>query len=174
LITGPSKAGIGAQVAISLASASPKLVILAGRNAAKVSPVIDVIKKVNPAVRVEFVPLDLSRHESVRKSVEAVKAVTENIDVLINNAGVMATRKFTLSYDGIESQFAINYLSPFLFTNLLLKEGIVSSGAVILNVGSLGYQMADIDFEDINFKVSATYLRSLRGESTHANLSIER
>ncbi|KAF2865368.1 hypothetical protein BDV95DRAFT_507228 [Massariosphaeria phaeospora] len=157
LITGPSKNGIGAQAAISLASASPSLLILAGRDAAKISPICDEIKQVNPAVRVMIVQLDLASHESVRKVVESVEAITKTVDFLINNAGVMATRSFVLSEDSVESQFAINYLSHFLFTNLLLKKGVVSSSGVILNVGSIGYTMADINFEDINFQNGEKY-----------------
>ncbi|KAF2197731.1 hypothetical protein GQ43DRAFT_483896 [Delitschia confertaspora ATCC 74209] len=81
--------GIGAQVAISLASASPKLLILARRDGAKISPIIDQIKQANSAVQVEFLQLDLTSHESVQKSRDAVKAITKNVDFLVNNAGVM-------------------------------------------------------------------------------------
>jgi len=157
LITGPSQAGIGAQTAIALASASPKLLILAGRDESKITPVIDEIKKTNPAVEVTFVELNLLSNESVRKAVEKIKTITKHIDILINNAGVMATRKFILSEDGVESQFAANYLGHFLLTNLLIKEGVVASGDTVLNVGSLGYQMADIAYDDINFKNGESY-----------------
>jgi NAD(P)-dependent dehydrogenase (short-subunit alcohol dehydrogenase family) len=100
------------------------------------------------------VSLDLLSHKSVHAAVEQIKGLTSRLDFLINNTGVMATRKFVLSEDGVESQFAANYLSHFLLTNLLLQEGIVQIGSVILNVGSLGYQMADIDYDNINFSVS--------------------
>lgn len=153
LITGPSEGGIGAQTVISLASASPKLLILAGRDEAKVVPVIAEIKKIDPSIEVEFIDLNLLSNDSVRKAVEKAKSITDNIDFLINNAGVMATRRFLLSEDGVESQFAANYLGHFLLTNMLIRDGIVASGATVLNVGSLGYQMADIQFDDINFKV---------------------
>lgn len=153
LITGPSEGGIGAQTAISLASASPKKLILAGRDEAKVAPVISEIKKIDPSIEVNFIELNLLSNASVHKAVEKVKSITNKVDFLINNAGVMATRKFLLSEDGVESQFAVNYLGHFLLTNLLIQEGIVASGAKVVNVGSLGYQMADIQFDEINFKV---------------------
>jgi NAD(P)-dependent dehydrogenase (short-subunit alcohol dehydrogenase family) len=67
----------------------------------------------------------------------------------------MAPKTFVLSEYGVEGQFAANYLGHFLFTNLLLRgEGLIGDGGLVLNVGSLGYQMADIDFEDVNFSVS--------------------
>jgi hypothetical protein len=71
---------------------------------------------------------------------------------------LVATRKFTLSEDGIESQFASNYLGHFLLTNLLIKHGVVSSGRRIVNVGSLGYQMDNIHYDNINYKVMALYI----------------
>ena len=52
----------------------------------------------------------------------------------------------------VESQFAANYLNHFLLTNLLLKERAVPFGVVILHVGCFGYQMADIEFDNIKFK----------------------
>ncbi|PVH97060.1 NAD(P)-binding protein [Periconia macrospinosa] len=157
LITGPSIASIGSQVAISLATAGPKLLILAGRNKEKITPVIEEIKKANAEVPVKFVQLDLLSHKSVRDCVKQVKEITDHIDAIINNAGVMATRKFTLSEDNVESQFAVNYLSHFLLTNLLLREGLIKSGGLILNVGSLGYQMADIQLNDINYSNGQSY-----------------
>jgi NAD(P)-dependent dehydrogenase (short-subunit alcohol dehydrogenase family) len=95
---------------------------------------VAAIKEGNPKVQVKIVPLDLLSHKSVR-------------------AAVMATRKFVVSEDGVESQFAANYLSHFLLSVLMVKNGLIGSGAVILNVGSLGYQMADIEYDNVNFTV---------------------
>ena len=141
-------------MAVALASASPQLLILAGRSRDKTAPVIQEIHDVDPKIQVEFVELNLLSNASVRRSVDNIKAITQNVDFLINNAGVMGTRTFILSEDKIESQFAGNYLGHFLLTNLLLKAGLVSAGDVVLNVCSLGYQMDDIHFDDINYKVS--------------------
>lgn len=153
LITGPSSSGIGSQVAASIATAKPETIILAGRNETRIQPVAAEIRRCNPEVSVKIVPLDLLSNRSIRYAVQEIGKITSNIDILINNAGVMATRTFMYSEDGVESQFASNYLGHFLFTNLLIKEKIVKSGDIIVNVGSLGYQMADIQFNDINFKV---------------------
>ena len=155
LITGASQSGIGAQVAVALASASPELIILAGRNKRKSDLVILEIQDIDPTIKVEFVELNLLSNASIHESVAKIKAITKRINVLINNAGVMGTRTFILSEDGVESQFASNYLGHFLLTNLLLKEGLVCSGDVVLNVCSLGYQMDDIHFDDINYKVKS-------------------
>jgi short-subunit dehydrogenase len=60
LITGPSESGVGAQTAVSLAAANPKLIILAGRDESKIQPVIDQISKSEPDVAVTFISLDLA------------------------------------------------------------------------------------------------------------------
>lgn len=125
LITGTSDKGFGSEVAVTLATAKPKLLILASRNEAKVSPVIDAIKAIDPTVEAAFLHLDLLHNASVRAAVTQIKTLTSRVDGLVNNAGIMAPRTYAASKDGVESQFATNYLSHFLLTNLLLKEGLV-------------------------------------------------
>ncbi|PQE30170.1 Short-chain dehydrogenase protein [Rutstroemia sp. NJR-2017a WRK4] len=158
-ITGPSENSIGAETAITLASANPKKNILVGRTESKVTPVIEAIKKANPSIEVAFVEIDLLSNKSVRQAAEKIETLTDKIHVLINNAGVMAVRNYITSTDGVESQFAANYLGHFLLTNLLVKEilAAASEGARIVQVGSLGYQLGETNLEDINFQDGKTY-----------------
>lgn len=154
LITGPSEGGIGAQVATTLAHASPKRLLLLGRTESKVSHVIDAIEKINGSIDVKFIQVDLLSNGSVRKAFEEVKHSTDRVHFIISNAGVMAVRNFVLSEDGVESQFAACYLGHFLLTNLLVKAHITGqSGDTVVNVGSLGYQLAEANLDDINFQV---------------------
>jgi NAD(P)-dependent dehydrogenase (short-subunit alcohol dehydrogenase family) len=91
---------------------------------------------------------------SVRRAFQQVQHFTDRVDVIINNAGVMGVKDFVLSEDGVESQFAACYLSHFLLTNLLVKAGIIGrEGDRVVNVGSLGYQLAEVDLDDINFQI---------------------
>jgi NADP-dependent 3-hydroxy acid dehydrogenase YdfG len=87
LITGPSKSGVGAHTAISLAVGKPKLIILAGRDQSKIQPVIDQIAKSSPDVPVTFVRLDLASQASVRDAAKQIHSQIESLDLLINNAG---------------------------------------------------------------------------------------
>jgi NADP-dependent 3-hydroxy acid dehydrogenase YdfG len=89
LITGPSESGIGAQTAISLAVAKPKLIILAGRDKSKIQPVIDEISRANQDVPMIFVSLDLASQASIREAAKQINSQIENLDLLINNAGSM-------------------------------------------------------------------------------------
>ncbi|TGO19480.1 hypothetical protein BTUL_0004g01190 [Botrytis tulipae] len=161
VITGPSENGIGAESAITLASAKPQKIILVGRTESRVISVIEAITKINPDIQVSFVEIDLLNIKSVRQAAEKIKTLTDRIDVLINNAGVMAVKHYATSVDGVESQFAANYLGHFLLTNLLIKEMVAAvnmgRGARIVQVGSLGYQLGETIIEDINFKDGKTY-----------------
>ena len=95
---------------------------------------------------------------SVRKASAEVNTLTPKLDVLVNNAGVMAIKKYTTSKDGIETQFAANHVGHFLLTNLLLPN-IIAAGpdSRIINVSSFGYLSAGVRFDDWNFKDGAEY-----------------
>ena len=156
LITGTSKGGIGAETAITLARAKPKQIILAARTEAKVIPVIEEIKKIDSSVEAIFVQIDLLDNSSVRKAAQKIQTLSDKIHGLINNAGVMAVRTYVTSKDGIESQFAANHVGHFLLTNLLIQQVIAAGeGATIVNVASLGYQLAELNIEDPNFQVGS-------------------
>ncbi|CAF9904224.1 MAG: hypothetical protein HETSPECPRED_003445 [Heterodermia speciosa] len=158
LITGASQGGLGAEIAVILASAKPSQVILAGRTEDKISPVIDEIKNIDSSVKATYVKLDLLDNASVRKAAEHIKSLTKKIDVLINNAGIMAPKEYATSKDGIESQFAANHVGHFLLTGLLIEEVLAAGeGAAIINVASLGYQLAEPNLDDPNFENGKSY-----------------
>ena len=152
LITGPSKDGIGAEIAKTLASGDPDHLLLAGRNEAKITPVIREIQKTNSNIKVTYVQCDLLDNVSVRKAAARVNSLVHKIDILINNAGIMAARTFHKSADGVESQFAAGYLGHFLLTNLILDK-IVAARGVIVNMTSSAYMLDEVDTHDPNFEV---------------------
>lgn len=106
-------------------------------------------------VTISYEFLDTGNLKSVRQFAASVKTKYEKIDILINNAGVMAT-PYHLTEDGFESQFAINYLGHFLLTHLLLPEikaaGTQDLNARIINVSSCVNLLGKINFDDINSK----------------------
>ena len=156
MITGPSEGGLGAETAFTLASASPKVLILAGRNLQKIQPVIDNIASAYPNVATKYIPLDLSSQASVREAAALINAAVKTIDILINNAAIMAC-PFAKTMDGIESQFGTNFVSHFLLTNLLMEKILAAGhGARIINVSSSGHRMADVQLDDWNFEVDGS------------------
>ncbi|KAH8799130.1 hypothetical protein F5884DRAFT_825379 [Xylogone sp. PMI_703] len=156
IITGPGKGGLGAETAVSLAKASPALLILAGRTESKIAPVIAEINKINPHLRVKFVSLNLGSQKSVHSAAAEINAAVEKIDILINNAGIMAC-PYSKSVEGIEIQFATNHIGHFLLTRLLMDKIFVAGpGARIVNVSSSALR-GSIRFDDYNFQDGAVY-----------------
>lgn len=158
LITGVSEAGIGGATAKALASGSPKLLILTGRSEARVKPVIADINKRYPGVGCRFLSLDLASASSVRKAAAEVDKYSENIDVLINNAGIAQVPERRLNDAGMEMHFATNHIGHFLFTNLILhkleaaaKASEAPGSVRIVNVSSMAHQFGPVRFSDINF-----------------------
>ncbi|KAF7853557.1 uncharacterized protein EAF02_011862 [Botrytis sinoallii] len=160
VITGPSANSIGAETAISLAHASPSIILLAERSEAKISPVIKEIHTLNPSITTHFVPLDLASQKSIRKAASLINSLVEKIDILINNAGVMAVPAYQTTEDGIELQFGCNHIGHFLLTNLVLEK-LLTAGrggqARIVNVSSTGYELGGVQFDDWNFNEGKDY-----------------
>jgi NAD(P)-dependent dehydrogenase (short-subunit alcohol dehydrogenase family) len=156
VITGPSLKSLGAGAALGLATGTPKQLILVGRSKPKIQTVIDAIKVSNANVDATFVEIDLLDLASVRKGADTIRSLTNEIHGMINSAGVMAVPEYQESKDGIESQFATNHVAHFLLTNLLKNELIHGHG-VVVNVSSSGYELADIDYDDVNFDNGKKY-----------------
>ncbi|KAK9327159.1 hypothetical protein V1520DRAFT_66095 [Lipomyces starkeyi] len=157
VITGPSAGGIGAETAITLASGSPSLIILTGRTESNIIPVISEIDTKYPSVLVKFIPLDLSSQASVRSAAAKINESVQKIDFLINNAAIMAA-PYSKSVDGIESQFATNYIGHFLLTNLIIGKLLKAGpGARIVNVSSSAHRSGTIRFDDPGFSDGKFY-----------------
>ncbi|KAF7902642.1 hypothetical protein EAF00_002545 [Botryotinia globosa] len=105
-----------------------------------------LIRRMNPNINFVWIPLNLLDNESIRTAEDAIKKLEiERIHVVINNAGVVGVRDYTTSKQGVEGQFAANYLGHFLLTNLSMDQIIAAKeeDAVIVNVGSLGYELGE-------------------------------
>ena len=133
LITGGTD-GIGKATAIGLARLGATVVVL-GKNEAKGAAAVAEITAVSGNDRVAFLACDLASQESVRQAATQFRADHGNLHVLVNNAGI-ALAMPTETVDGIESTFAVNYLSHFLLTHLLLDLLKENAPARIVNVAS--------------------------------------
>lgn len=155
LVTGVSPGSLGACFIQSLANAKPSHIILAGRNTTKIKQTADEITSSNPDVQVRTLEIDLGSLSSVREAAAQVTAWNDipAIDVLVNNAGVMAL-DYQLSADGFEYQLAANHLGPWLFTNLIINKILASKTPRIVIVSSDGHRLSPIRFDDYDFDVS--------------------
>jgi NAD(P)-dependent dehydrogenase (short-subunit alcohol dehydrogenase family) len=147
LVTG-STDGLGRLVAASLAG-DGACVLLHGRDQAKGEAVLAQIKGASRNPDLEFHRADLASLDEVRDLAKAVLGAHDSLDVLINNAGValFGDEARQLSADGLELHFQVNYLAPFLLTELLAPTLRASAPARIVNVSSLG--QAAIDFDNV-------------------------
>jgi NAD(P)-dependent dehydrogenase (short-subunit alcohol dehydrogenase family) len=158
VITGPSAGGIGAQTAIFIAQGKPAELLLLGRSEPKAAPVIEEIKTISPSTTVKFVTIDLASFASIKAAAVEINKTVNKIDVLINNAGIMAIADYTLTADGLESQFGSNYIGHFLLTNFLLpKIEAAGVGARIVSLTSHGHKISEMRFNDYNFENGTTY-----------------
>jgi NAD(P)-dependent dehydrogenase (short-subunit alcohol dehydrogenase family) len=157
LITGVSPESIGSSTARSIASQSPRLLILASRTQSKLEQVVKSIRDNYPSTNVYTVLLDLMSQDSIKSAADQVTKMTDSLNVIVNNAGIM-TSKLQYTNEGIEAQFGANHIGHFLFTNLLLPlletaSRSNSAGTTrVVNLTSLGHRLSPIRFHDYNFE----------------------
>ena len=165
--------GIGKAAAIELSKENPKL-LFTYRNKHLADELLAEIKALSPDTLVHSEYCDFSKQDSIKKCADEIIDLCGNIDVLINNAGVVNTSYHETS-EGIENTFAVNHLGYFLFTNLLLNKLKGENEARIVNVSSAAHSFVkEMQWEDINFKNN--FGQGLRpyGQSKLANLLFTR
>ena len=153
LVTG-STSGIGKEIAVGLAKMKAN-VVLVGRNKAKCQATMEEIwRKASIATdkgRISYLLADLSSQASIHQLANEFLGGYESLDILINNAGVFLSRRFT-TVDNIEYTFAVNHLAPFLLTNLLFGKMKASSSSRIITTSSVAHRGAYINFDNLQFK----------------------
>jgi NAD(P)-dependent dehydrogenase (short-subunit alcohol dehydrogenase family) len=149
LITG-ANSGIGYETALELARKGAEIIIPA-RSMEKANGAITRIKAEIPDANLLPALLDLASLASVRAFAEFItnKFPEPSLDLLINNAGVMAVPNRELTADGFERQFATNYLGPFLLTSLLFPLLKKQQGTRIVTVSSGVANAAKIEFDNL-------------------------
>lgn len=144
LVTG-ANSGLGFHTALQLARCGAH-VVLACRNPEKGRAAVGRIKTQHPAADVELAELDLASLASVRAAADAYG--DRPLDLLVNNAGVMATPRRTTA-DGFELQLGTNHLGHFALTGLLLPRLLATSGSRVVTVSSGAHKMGRIDVDDL-------------------------
>jgi len=149
LVTGVS-AGLGVETARSLVAHSAH-VVGAARDLAKAETATAEVNKDAEANdgKFELVALDLASLKSVRACADALLAKGEPFDVIIANAGVMAT-PFGHTADGFETQFGTNHLGHFLLVNRIAP--LIRAGGRLINLSSAGHRFSNVDLSDPNFE----------------------
>lgn len=166
-ITGGAS-GIGQEAARAMAAKGAHVVI-AARNPEKLEEALKAIRSETGSDKVESIVLDLASLDSVRACADAANQRLDKIDLLINNAGVMAC-PLSRTADGFEMQFGTNHLGHFLLTSRLMPLVEKGQDKRIVNLSSRAHHMAPTNLEDPNFE-SADYDPWLSyGQSKTANV----
>jgi NAD(P)-dependent dehydrogenase (short-subunit alcohol dehydrogenase family) len=157
IITG-ANSGIGKATALGLAQMGATIVMVC-RDQAKGEEAQNEIKEKSGNDAIDLLLADLSSQESIHQLAENIQQHYQQLHMLINNAGVVnLTRRETP--DGYEMMFAVNYLAPFLLTNLLLEKLKASAPARIVNVSSDSHQEGYIKLDDLQSEKQYKFLRS--------------
>jgi len=167
VVTG-ANSGLGYETALELARHGAD-VVLACRDERRGTDALERMRADAPGASLELSLLDLADLASVRKFAEAYAGERDHLDILVDNAGVMALAKRRLTADGFEMQFGTNHLGHFALTGLLLPQLLARPGGRVVSVTSFGHKVGRIKFDDL--QAERSYRKWLRyGQSKLANL----
>jgi len=166
LVTGVS-AGLGVETARTLVAHGAD-VVGAARDLEKAQRATsEVSKAAETGASFELVELDLANLKSVRTAADKLVADGRPFDVIIANAGVMAT-PLGKTEDGFETQFGTNHLGHFVFVNRIAK--LIKDGGRLVNLSSSGHRFSNVDLKDPNFETTPYEPFVAYGRSKTANI----
>ena len=166
VVTGASS-GLGVETARVLAGAGAEVVLVA-RDMTKLEGVIAGLREAVPGASFHGQRMDLADLDSVRAASADILAAHPSINLLINNAGVMACPLLRTAQD-FEMQFGTNHVGHFLFTCLLAPALVAGAPARVVNLSSAGHKFADFNFDDPNYQSREYEKWQAYGESKTAN-----
>lgn len=167
IVTG-SNSGIGYETARVLANKNAE-VIIAVRNMEKGNAAAEKIKDGYQDAKVKVMELDLAGLESVRKFAGNFTKNYSQLDLLINNAGVMVP-PYSKTADGFELQFGTNHLGHFALTGLLIDLLKKTPGSRVVNVSSSAHRIGKLDLNDLNWEKRKYKKWRAYGDSKISNL----
>ena len=150
IVTG-ANSGIGYHTVLELARAGAA-VIMACRNAQKAEEAKAKILAAVPQAKLEVAIVDMANLDSIREFAEAFVATGRQLDMLINNAGIMALPKRTATAQGFEAQFGTNHLGHFALTGELMPALLKTPGSRVVTVASIAHKGGRMRFEDPNWE----------------------
>jgi len=167
LVTGAS-GGLGEETARALAAHGASVAMTA-RDLPRGEAAAEKIRNSTGNTNVEVIELALDSLASVRKCADGYVASHDRLDLLINNAGVMAC-PFGKTQDGFEQQFGTNHLGHFVLTNRLMPVLLAGAPGRIINLSSGGHRASNVLFNDPNFETTDYDKFVSYGQSKTANI----
>ncbi|MCK0127307.1 SDR family NAD(P)-dependent oxidoreductase [Erythrobacter sp. F6033] len=166
-ITG-GNSGLGMESGRAMAAQGAH-VVLAGRDQGKLDDAVSSIKNENPDAQIETIICDLGSLESVQSCGKEASQRLGKIDVLLNNAGVMAC-PHSKTADGFEMQFGTNHVGHFLLTKQLMPLIEKGQDKRIVNLSSRGHHITPVNLDDPNFENREYNEWASYGQSKTANI----
>ncbi|MDB5985411.1 MAG: family NAD(P)-dependent oxidoreductase [Nevskia sp.] len=168
VVTG-ANSGLGLETSAALAGAGAT-VVMACRDATKARTAFEEVRRRAPSATIEIMPLDLADLASVRQFAQTLAAKYPRLDLLVNNAGVMAV-PMRRTRDGFEMQIGTNHFGHYALTGLLLEPLKAAPAARVVNVASLAHRWTRaMDLADINWEHKPYKRWDAYGKSKLANL----
>jgi len=168
IITG-ANSGIGYEATKEFARKGAQI-IMACRSVDKAQAALTKIQAEIPGAPAEIIHLDLASQKSVRKFAEAFMAKYDRLDILLNNAGIMAI-PYAKTADGFEKQFGTNHLGHFALTGLVIDLVLKTPDSRVVNISSNAHRFGSLDFGNLMFEEGKDYSRmQAYGRSKLANL----
>ncbi|MCP4363645.1 MAG: SDR family NAD(P)-dependent oxidoreductase [Chloroflexi bacterium] len=168
IVTG-ANSGVGFEAAKEFARKGAQI-ILACRSMEKAEAALTEIQAEIPNTQAEIMQLDLASQASVHQFANEFKAKNDQLDVLVNNAGIMMT-PYGTTEDGFEQQFGTNHLGHFALTGLLIDLLLKTPGSRVVNVSSNGHRFGNMNFANLMFEGGNDYSPARAyGRSKLANL----
>lgn len=158
IVTGATS-GLGFETTIALAQAGAD-VVLTGRDESHGRWIVGKIRPLAPASLLRFERLDLANLTAVADFVRRIEKLERPIDLLINNAGIMALPRRQVTVDGFEMQLATNYLGHFALTGLLLPLLRRGRETRVVHVSSLSHRWAKLNLSDLHMERSYRSLQA--------------
>ncbi len=169
VITG-GNTGLGYQMSLELANKNAH-VIIACRSIEKGKKAIKNIQNtLNKSVSLETIPLELTDINSIKKFAEVFLKRHKQLNILINNAGVVNLKEYQLTVTGLEMHMATNHFGHFALTGYLFPVLVNTPNARVVTMSSGAYRSGSIDFNDINWKKRPYHRGKSYGDSKLANL----
>jgi NAD(P)-dependent dehydrogenase (short-subunit alcohol dehydrogenase family) len=157
IVTG-ANSGIGKATALGLARMGATVVMIC-RDQTRGEEAQKEIKTISGNEAIDLILADMASQASIRQLAENIQQHYPQLHVLINNAGAVNLKRRETS-DGFEATFAVNYLAPFLLTNLLLEKLKASAPARIVNVSSESHQAGYINMDDLQSEQHYKFMRA--------------
>jgi len=167
VVTG-ANSGIGYETALALAQKGAT-VVMACRNLQKAEIAVKQIQQTNPLGKLEIMALDLGDLDSVRRFATTFHEQYDQLDMLINNAGIMVP-PYGTTIQGFETQIGVNHLGHFALTGLLLNLLLQTPQSRVVTVSSVAHRFGQIDFNDLHWERKSYKPNQAYGQSKLANL----